>query len=772
MNLLWWLITVESLGLIAFPLAFYLFRKFPDRGFSLAKPLGILVVSYLAWLLAALNIVPAVRTSLFLLVFLLATGSGLIAWYCRDELKNFIRRERKILISIEIIFLVFFLAWCSFRAFDPAINHTEQPMDFAFLNASIETTTGQPEDPWLRGEIVSYYYFGYWMFGIISEISSVPSNYSYNLSLALIPALGAIGLFGLVFAMVRTTSCRWRLALFSGLFAGIILGVVGNLEVVLEFMRANAIGSQGFYNWLAVDGLSGPSTVPTDSWIPHDFWWWFRATRVINTFQTGQGLDYTIQEFPFFSFMLGDLHPHVSSIPLAFLVLGFIWNTYRSQVPELNLVTVRSYVTVAMTGLSLGGLAFTNMWDLPTYAILLVAVIGMKTYSAYPSRIRPVISAITQYPMIVIALAFIFFLPYYLNFGSSVEGFGAVNTTTRYPHLLIVWGLPLLLVGPFIVGSFCQAVIGPDWRRMILYSLSVGFLPYLVWLVVRLQSGGDTDGALTRLFHILPIGLLISMGVYAAVTNVKQELSGKAFALLLGTVGLLLIMGPELLYVDDFFGFPSIRMNTVFKLYYQAWILIAAASGFAVYYCWVERQAVSGWKRSLFSIWIAGIFILMICSLYYPVAASTTKAGAFTNPTLDGLEFLNRTESAEYSAIEYIRTHVKPDEAIVEAVGEWFEWGLISRSTGVPTIFNWPGHQIQWRGSDESFKGREQDVTRIYETTDIAEAYNLLSRYAVDYVYVGPREKEKYNNAGLAKFPEFMDTAFSKYDVQIYRVRK
>jgi uncharacterized membrane protein len=331
----------------------------------------------------------------------------------------------------------------------------------------------------------------------------------------------------------------------------------------------------------------------------------------------------------------------------------------------------------------------------------------------------------------------------------------------------------MALVGPFIVASFWQTVVGPDWRRMTLYSLIIGFLPFAAWMVVRLQSVEIADGPVGRLIHILPMALLIVMGVYSAITFAKQrESSGKAFALLLATLGLLLIMGPELLFVDDFFGPPSERMNTIFKLYYQAWLLLAAASGFAIYYWRSGRESLTGWRRSLSTLWAVGAIALIIGALYYPAAASTSKAGTFTDATLNGLNFLKRSNSAEYDAIQFVRAEIDRDGAILEAVGEWFDSGLISRSTGVPTIFNWPGHQIQWRGSDDSFGGREQDVARIYETTDPLEARNLLAKYDVDYVYVGPRERSKHGEDGLAKFPDFMDSVFSQDNVEIYRVRQ
>jgi YYY domain-containing protein len=795
LNFLWWLITVEAIGLAAFPLSYYLLRRLPDRGFSFSKPLGILVLGYAGWILSVLHLVPSVRLSLIAMLLLMAAVSVAIVVKKRDELAAFIRAERRTLILAEAIFLVFLVGWALFRAYDPAIDHTEQPMDFAFLNASIESSTGQPEDPWLRGEPISYYYFGYWMMGGVSELSGVPSNFSYNLSLALIPAMAAMGVFGLVVAMVRSERARWGYAVAGGIAAGIVLGVAGNLEGVLEFMRANAIGGQGFYDWIRIDGLSGPVESPSDSWVPQDFWWWFRATRVINTFQEGQGIDYTIQEFPFFSFMLGDLHPHVSAIPFALLFAGFAWNFFNLRESELSGRSLYTYALVGAMALSLGGLAFTNLWDAPTSSALLVGVVALRSFRlgrqdvsppgwltpdrVPASRVRSGVAKVLftlragLFPVLVIGLAFILFLPYYLSFASSVEGIGAVTTPTRYPHLLLVWGVPLVLVGPFIVAAFWETRVRPGWRRTALYALAVGFLPYVAWLVLRLQTVGGSESPVGRLVHVFPLAVLISMSVWSAISLARERRSNaRAFALLLSTLGLLLIMGPELFYVDDFFGPPSERMNTVFKLYHQAWVLLAAASGFAIYYWLSTRDVIVGWKLTMSTLWAAGAAMLLMASMYYPAAAAASKSNFFNgDPTLDGLEFVRTNRGAEYAAIEYVKASIAPGAGILEAVGEWSDAGLISRSTGVSTVFNWPGHQLQWRGSGAPFDGRERDIARIYETVDPQEARILLSKYDVEYVYVGPRERSKHGGQALENFEDLLETVFRQDDVAIYRVR-
>ena len=170
--------------------------------------------------------------------------------------------------------------------------------------------------------------------------------------------------------------------------------------------------------------------------------------------------------------------------------------------------------------------------------------------------------------------------------------------------------------------------------------------------------------------------------------------------------------------------------------------------------------------------WAVVVCLLLLASLYYPPAAAASKAGASSSGgTLDGLAYVAESRPAERDAIEFLRREAGRDSTLVEAVGEWFDFGLISRSTGIPTVFNWPGHEVQWRGSADKFGDRERHVAEIYQSESWDHAQNLLTRYGVDYVYVGPRERSKYGTDGIEKFSEHMDTVFSKDDVTVYRVR-
>ena len=808
-----WLITVELIGLAAFPLAFYLLPRLADRGFTLSKPLGILLVSYLFWVLGLAHI-PTVQPIAIALVLLVAAASAYIAYRNFDDLRDFIIREWRTLVIAEAIFLVFFISWTLFRSYDPFINHTEQPMDLALLSASINSQVGHPEDPWLRGEPVSYYYFGYWMMGALSQISAIQSHISYNLALALIPAMSAMGIFGIVFNMVRMDKARSsvagtdsmstvrasvsaaladsthrKLAIIAGIAAALFLVIVANLEGVLEFMRLNGMGSQGFYDWIRINDLPGPIDMPPQSWTPPDFWWWFHASRVINTFDGVHFIDNTIQEFPFFSFLLGDMHPHVMSIPFIALFIGIALNIYR--LPSdfwRNYRSVYPYAIVLTAALVLGGLGFNNLWDMPTFAALLIGILALKAYREGSDIPQSIALAFFPIGLSILALAALMYSPYLLDINAGVNGIGVVITHTRAIHMFIVWGLFLTAITPFLLATFWQTTVQRDWAAQTLTAGALAFAPWLLWTLAYLPSDGSIEEVISRFIGILPLTALVAIGVYNALYLARQENEGgRLFATILAVLGLGLIIGSEFLFIRDFF---NNRGNTVFKLYYQAWILLAAASAFAVYYWLSTIQSRTGWRATFSYVWAAAFVLLLIGSLYYPLAAAKTKPDTpYAGPTLDGLSFVQQNRPAEYDAISWLKQNAPPDAAIVEAVGEWSDWGLVSRSTGLPTIVNWLGHQKQWRGGWEKFDANKPDVSRalrdkyfddrtaeverIYTTLDPAEAQVILYKYDIDYVYIGQRERDKYGIEGIPKFDAIADLVFTDPNGEsaIYRVR-
>jgi YYY domain-containing protein len=240
--------------------------------------------------------------------------------------------------------------------------------------------------------------------------------------------------------------------------------------------------------------------------------------------------------------------------------------------------------------------------------------------------------------------------------------------------------------------------------------------------------------------------------------------SSTLFVLLIIATGLVLTLSVEFIYLRDTFG---TRMNTVFKFYYQTWVLLALASAYGVYHI-IERAR--GLGRPLF---LAGVAVFSALGMVYPLVAGFDKAGDFAHqPTLDGLAWVRRHSPDEYGAVQWLNRHVRDTSIILEATGGSFtEYARVSSRTGLPTVLGWGGHELQWRGNYEEPGRREPDINTIYSSLDTQQVLTLLEKHAISYVYVGPLERGKYNPAALAKFDRFMEVVFQQANVTIYQRR-
>jgi YYY domain-containing protein len=232
-------------------------------------------------------------------------------------------------------------------------------------------------------------------------------------------------------------------------------------------------------------------------------------------------------------------------------------------------------------------------------------------------------------------------------------------------------------------------------------------------------------------------------------------------------VGLLLTLSVEFFYLDDNF---KVRMNTIFKFYFQAWVLMAIASAFAVY--WLGRRP--GWLRVAFQ---AGFWLLFAMGMVYPVLGNTARAGNFAHPpNLDGIAYLAVGQAEDHAAAAWLNENVDGAPVILEAPGtggsSYVYEGRISALTGLPTLLGWAGHEGQWRGSYEIQDARQPDIETIYNTRDPQLAQALMEEYDITYVYVGPTERSTYDPPGLAKFGRFMDVVYEQGSVTIYRSNK
>ena len=811
-DVLAWLIALWALSLVGFPIGSTVcgLGRLADRGWAVSRVLALLVLAWVTWIGGTLGVIPNSAAGIGAVLVIMGIAAAWLAYRQRAELADFFRRRWAVVAITELTFLVIFTFWALVISEVPAINHTEKPMDFGILNAVAVADRFPPEDQWLSGHSVAYYYGGHYAAAMLSTLTGVATDKAYNLAVATIPALLAAGVLGLVYNVLRLAGARAFPALGAGLLTAVGVTMLGNLSGVLELAYVRGVGGDWFWNWVAVKGLEPPAG--GDGWLPDGFWWWWRGTRVIDTLtETGTSLDYTITETPFFSFLLGDLHAHVSALPFVTLALTLTLALLVSPfAPGLNWLRRRPGEAAALA-LALGSLAFVNAWDFPLY-VMIAAMAAVACWSAWRiNRTEPgtdsngaastaALARATGRAALLaaglVAAGVALYLPFYQSFDSQAGGVLPITGPATRPFLfLVVMGVPAFLAGA-LVGRSLLTLGAPTPGKLALATPVAAFsaAPFFIWLLavallvsLRPEETTLADGLVWhRLVLAVPLLAMGGLAAYCALVLAanRRPMQWLVFALILAAAGFYLLAGAELFRIVDLFGN---RMNTVFKVYYQAWILLGIAGGVGIYYIVAGpyRLRPSDYRAGLFRAlgiaWAGLAAGLIMASAYYPVAAVLERTGwfqdggGFGDNTLAGLDFLRRSNPGEYDAIVWLNDEAEPGR-ILEAVGGGYTaYGRIAGATGRATVLGWEGHQRQWRGDDSAFAGRSHDVETIYKGTDGAETRRLLEVYGVRWLIVGPRERETYGEEVDERVEGWVNEgwlrpAFASDDVAIYEV--
>jgi len=777
---------------LALPLAFRLFSRFPDGGAGLSFGLGMVLVAYGYFLLRVLRVLPPGRAGFLLAIALFALAA--LALACRD--RRFLPSIRRRLPEVGLaagLFTVFFFGYIGFRAYTPDIAHTEQPMDLLYVNAVLASAEYPPQDPWLAGERVSYYYGGYLQAGVLTATAGVSSSVGYNLALAAVFASSAAAIASLCAALARWF-LRPRTAAWTLLAAGggvVLLLFAGSLSGPFELAAAHGAAPRGVFEAFGVEGLvpcsAGESVncslaSASSTWYPDEFWFWWRGSRVIPG---------TITEFPAFSFLLGDLHPHVMAIPGVLLTLAISAALWRGRGALSWRSHVQQPVVLVVLALVFGGLAFVNIWDVITFSAALGVAVGVRNLRSlrYPAAA----AATASYLLPAAALAAVAYAPWYADFSSQASGLYAyVGEGTRPQHAFLQFGLPLLAALP-IAGWALTRRLGGSLPRIAGLALWVPLIPLFAWIFLAavrgdLDAGVDARGGAgwaTLTGYGLAVWVLSGAFVLLA-------LRGHPAALVAGlaALGALLLYGSELLLIRDVFFGGSPRLNTVFKLSYQAWILLSVSGSVALVAA--LRRAAAQPRPVLIAAGLT-VTVFLGAGLVYIVTAVPNRTGGFDNPTaIDGLAYVAREDPGEFALVRWLGAEVERDAVIVEATGRVWRRGddlqpeivssridysdasRVSARSGRQTPIGWSGHEVQWRGSSDATHaeiGRRQDlVDRVYTAPGGAEALAALDALGAGYVVVGRVERSRYVGDLMPPFEEFLDLAFEDGETRVYRI--
>ncbi|MEX2160355.1 MAG: DUF2298 domain-containing protein [Anaerolineales bacterium] len=803
-----WYLLVAALGWLSFPIAYRFLGALPDRGYAFSRPLGMLLWGFIFWLLSSFGFLHNDVTGLLTAAALL----GGLSWWAwkhapKGELRAWLRTHVSTVVVMEAVFLLAFLFMAFIRTARPEIFHTEQPMELAFINGILRSPSMPPHDPWLSGYSISYYYFGYLMIAMLAKLAGVIGSVAFNLGFITTFASAALAAYGLAYNLLVLYRPKARAAMlwFAGL-APLFVLLLGNVEGLLEIAHsqhlfwptdANGAQSSTFWAWLDIDDLSQPPPNPEPQWAPRNYasgaWWWWRASRVINDRAFNGGDQELIDEIPAFSFTLGDLHPHVLSMPFVMLAMGLALNVYlggAERKDPLPLVVLRLRGDALLLAMViLGGLAFLNIWDFPIY-VGLFALAYMLRYIHQEgwSWMRAV--DLVSLVIILIIGGILVYLPFYLGFTSQAAGIlpNVINPTRgvhlwvlfgllvlplfifliklwrgtdrwRAPLLNIVWGLLFvagLWIASFLLAGIYATIMASSELGQALASLGAPDLAGLLAESVRRRW--TAAGGLITLAALLGLafGLLIRP---AAAKHQRKAQPGiqqsRAFLILLVFMGALLVAAPEFIYLRDQFG---TRMNTVFKFFFQAWQMWAVAAAVA---STMLLQELRGLGRALFG----GLLVLLLgVGALYPMFSFSDIT---RNPvgSLDGASYIS---SDVRSAIAWLQQ--APLGPLVEAIGGQYDASFARYAThsGQPALMGWPGHEGQWRGGNVDW-ARIGDVQTLYNTPDWQVAAQIIDHYDVRYIVVGSVERSSYA-VNEAKFAEHLEVAFQNEGVTIYQV--
>ena len=860
-----WYIVITILGWLTFPLAYHLFPALRDRGYTLTRALGLLAWSYVFWLFASLGIAQNDAGGLLLALIVLISLSAWIllkdhgpylhlaqvqVWSMDDEMADgpwsivkWLRANRRLVITTEILFLIAFAIMAFIRASNPETYTAggEKWMEVAFINAILHSPTFPPHDPWLSGYAISYYYFGYVMAAMLAKLTSTPAPVAHNLMLSLIFALSASGAYGLLYNLLEARRLRSGKAesstlgiengtteedqstdladtnlpttnspttnlqtILAALFGPLFLLIVSNLEGFFESLHRKGIGwmfdaggnaSSSFWKWIDLQVLTDPPQQPLQ-WTPDQFFWWWRASRVLQDYDLNGARLEVIDEFPFFSYLLGDLHPHVLAMPFNLLAIAIALNIFLGGwqgTVDLFFgrlkINKTGFFTVAEV---LGALAFLNTWDiLPAAALIVLSYALARVRESGWGWERVEDMLLLGIPAAVIA--FVMYLPFFIGFDSQAGGIVPnFMFVTRGAHLWVMWGTLFIPLFLYLIYMWRSERSG-NWRTALLFAFGFVVLLLAAMLVVGvlasrlkpdlvnqiLAGQGRTlnqflaDSMLRRWTHIGSLLTLLALLIPAIAFLTKSKRNGESeasfnlppstFTLLLIGIGVLLILGPEFFFLRDNFGY---RINTIFKFYYQAWILLSIAAAFGVAVILTELRGIAA------ALSTALIVIVISMGLVYPALSLPNKTDNFkaNNPqqrTLDGSAYLAVSMPDDYQAFQFMQT-LEPG-VVAEAVGgQYSEFARVATFTGMPTVLGWPGHEGQWR--DSTLQGsRQDDIASLYATNDWITASQIIERYEIRYIYVGNLERNTYP-VNQEKFDLFLKRIYQQGTVTIYEV--
>jgi len=741
-----WLLLMGIVGLAALPLTLAVLRWLPDRGYILARPVGVLLLGWLSWILTNLTPLHYTRSTILLSLALIALASLGTLFFAsqRRRLRELWQTRRGLILVNEALFLALFALFWFIRWGNPDLWHPwmggEKPMDFAYLNAVIKSTEFPPYDPWFAGGYLNYYYFGQVLAGTLIKLIGIVPAVAYNLVIPTWFAMTATGAFSVTYNLVAQrrapegepgTGHTWGplKPIVFGLVGALFVALLGNLgevhlillklgEGVMDTFRSTIPGLAALVRTAigSFEVLFGGKALP----VALNEWYW-NASRAIPS----APYESVITEFPFFTFLYADLHAHLIALPLSLLslalALGVVKEATRHQRDGRGgwQTLLGRLALLALWSLTIGAMRTTNTWDVPPHLLVVVGALTIAAFSRQGRLGWRLLGTVAwQFGLVFLLSWWLLYQPFWASYGAYYNSVAIWSgTRTAVWAYLVVHGLFLFAIASYL----CARVIADRRQDPLLRRLSLtlryggqrerlrqaarivglGGLPLsnLVWIGLGLLL-------LLEVFFLVP-GLisftradaeLVASGAYA-----YRGLAVYALGVPLALMGLLLLFRPRLDATERLWTYWVLlglamtlgvevivlqgdigRMNTVFKFYLQVWLLwgLSAAAALA----WLAPR-LQRWRQGR-GLWLGFLALLLFCAALYPFLATPAKIrdrfDAERGPGLDGWAYMDTAHYHDPKGGEY---DLKWDRAAIQ-------W-LLDNVVGSPTILE--GHAPEYR---------------------------------------------------------------------------
>lgn len=720
LNLFFFLLALQVIGVIFLPLTIYLFSGFRGAGVGFARSLGLLIAGYVVWLSTSMGWMRFETATIRTLTVFIFLATAAIFLNPRVWRRLKIHRYYEEWRTAEIVFYVFYFLFFAGMWSLLAIPWGERLPNLSILTAVSQASSFPPEETWFVGESLNYPYYGFYLCEYLLELSGVDPLVGYCLCWPLLPALLAANCF----SFLRMLIPRDRAPAIYGTF---LVCVLGNLNPIREYFARHNILEIGFFYRMNFT-LRDVKTPP-----------------LVGSFLTNE---VSLQNLTIFLYVL-------------LLGAGFAWlhgikKACSNGLQGNKSSTIRIFFNRYLLLLTIifGSMVAANPWCLATAGFLLLLLL---LAGAWYTR-QALLPVMTM--LIVVAGAWGLFLPFYSNIIPPPLDFGLMlrKSNTRLWHLFVHPGFFLIISLLYLFSAgwmLRRQARGRGVRAKLLFALAMVIITGMTGLVALEVLYDSVWFANLFLLGGMVLALIV---LYFRLRFPVQA----SMPVLLAFLGFWLMWFCEVFYIQHVAAREELRYDMMLNFYVIAWVLIGIVTAVCMNklrVMWLNQNRVKLYPSTALTTFYTLAAALVLISLLHPVIGCFSMGRPFWHAnTLNAIHYQQvQGRAAEltgtFSAISWIRDRLPSDAIIVEPTGFYpFRRGWAAMGTGRRTIFAGM-ERLDYRGYNPvKIDERIDDVYTIYNSTDWEEIERILKKYDADYVVYptfGPLEEAGNRNLEL-----------------------